>query len=92
MKRDADLEYQILVTLERAGGYHLYCPHLMLHALDGTLVSYEAKRGHLYLLADRGLVSETKSNHWRLTAAGHEELARLRGFLDTKSPADCTEL
>lgn len=78
MKRDAIIEYQILLGLERAISYHVYCPHLRLYASDGTPVSYETVRGHLYLLVDQGIVAETKSNHWRLTSAGHAELARLK--------------
>jgi hypothetical protein len=78
MKRDADIEYQILTALERAVSYHVYCPHLGIRAPDGSMAAYETTRGHLLWLSDRGIVAETKSNHWRLTAAGHVELERLR--------------
>jgi hypothetical protein len=90
MRRDADIEYQILVALERAVGYHVYCPHLGIRAPDGTLAPYETTRGHLLWLSDRGIVAETKSNHWRLTAAGHLELERLRER-DTTRTGLCME-
>ncbi len=85
MKRDGKIEYQILMALERAISYHVYCPHLRLVATDGTPVPYETIRGHLHLLVDEGVVAETKSNHWRLTAAGHTALGRLRQD-DTMEP------
>lgn len=76
MRRDVDLERQLLLDVEAHGAE---CPVAALTG-DATEPAHERVRHHVRLLIDAGLLKDVdhKSSAVRLTSAGHEllELAR----------------